>query len=46
MQTGFTRYARSPEKQSIRQAIEHLFAKNRDIRPLCLLPARPMKVLW
>lgn len=36
----------SPEKQSILQAIEHLFAKKRDIRPLCLLPARPMKVLW
>ena len=36
-------YDEIPEKQSIREAMEHLFAKNRDIRPLCLGPARPMK---
>jgi hypothetical protein len=34
------------EKQSIRQAMEHLLARNREIRPLCLGPARPMKVEW
>jgi len=36
----------SPEKQSIRAANEHLFAKNREMRPLCFGPALPMKVEW
>ena len=35
-----------PEKQSIREAIVHLFAKNRDILPLFLAPARPIKEEW
>ena len=35
-----------PEKQSIREAIEHLLAKNREIRPLCFGPALPIKVEW
>lgn len=34
-----------PEKQSMRDAIEHLFARKREIRPLFLDPARPMNVL-
>ena len=33
------------EKQSIREAIEHLLARKREMRPLFLVPARPMKVL-
>lgn len=33
------------EKQSIREAIEHLLARNLEIRPLFLVAARPMKVL-
>merc|ERR1712019_11834 len=36
----------SSEKQSILQAIEALLAKNREIRPLFLLAARPIKVEW
>ena len=35
-----------PEKQSMREAMEHLLARKREIRPLCLGPARPMKVEW
>lgn len=35
-----------PEKQSIREAILHLFARYRDMRPLFLAAARPMKVEW
>jgi hypothetical protein len=31
-----------PEKQSIRDAMDNLFAKNRDIRPLNFGPAFPM----
>ena len=31
---------------SIRLAIAHLFARTRDIRPLFLEAARPMKVEW
>ena len=33
-----------PEKQSMREAIEHLLARYLDILPLFLAPARPMKV--
>mmetsp|Transcript_23949 Transcript_23949/g.40163 ORF Transcript_23949/g.40163 Transcript_23949/m.40163 type:complete len:120 (+) Transcript_23949:2856-3215(+) len=33
-------------KQSMRDAIEHLFARYRDIRPLFFAPALPMKVEW
>jgi hypothetical protein len=36
----------SSEKQSILEAIEHLFAKNREILPLFLGPALPMKDEW
>lgn len=36
----------SPEKQSIREAIVHLFAKYLEMRPLFLAAARPMKVEW
>merc|ERR1712108_79264 len=36
----------SSEKQSMRQAIEALLAKKREIRPLFLAAARPMKVEW
>ena len=35
-----------PEKQSILEAIEHLFAKYLEIRPLFLVPARPIKDEW
>lgn len=35
-----------PEKQSIREAILHLFARYREMRPLFLAAARPMKVEW
>jgi hypothetical protein len=34
------------EKLSIREAIAHLLARNRLIRPLCFGPARPMNVEW
>ena len=33
-------------KQSIRDAMEHLLAKNREIRPLFLAAARPIKEEW
>jgi hypothetical protein len=36
----------SPEKQSILEAMEHLLAKYLDMRPLFLMPARPIKVEW
>jgi hypothetical protein len=36
----------SPEKQSILDAIEHLLAKYLEMRPLFLIPARPIKVEW
>ena len=36
----------SSEKQSIREAIEHLFARYREIRPLFFCCARPMKEEW
>ena len=36
----------SPEKQSIRDAIEHLLARYLEIRPLFLAPARPINVEW
>lgn len=36
----------SPEKQSIREAIVHLFARYLEMRPLFLAAARPMKVEW
>lgn len=36
----------SPEKQSIREAIVHLFARYLEILPLFLAAARPMKVEW
>jgi hypothetical protein len=32
------------EKQSILEAMEHLLARKREMRPLFLVPARPMKV--
>ena len=35
---------RVPEKQSIREAIDVLFARKRDMRHLNLGPARPMNV--
>ena len=35
-----------PVKQSILEAIEHLLARKRDILPLFLVPARPMKDEW
>ena len=35
-----------PEKQSILDAIEHLFARNREMRPLNFGPALPMKDEW
>ena len=35
-----------PLKQSMRDAMEHLLARYREIRPLFLAPARPMKVEW
>lgn len=35
-----------PEKQSILEAIEHLFAKYLEIRPLFLVPARPINDEW
>ena len=43
---GSDRSAIIPEKQSIREAIEHLLAKNREMRPLCFGPALPIKVEW
>lgn len=36
----------SPEKQSILDAMEHLLAKYREMRPLFLVPALPIKVEW
>lgn len=36
----------SPEKQSMREAIVHLFARYLEMRPLFLAAARPMKVEW
>jgi hypothetical protein len=33
-------------KQSILEAMEHLFAKYLEILPLFLVPARPIKVEW
>ena len=35
-----------PEKQSILDAILHLFARYREMRPLFFAAARPMKVEW
>lgn len=35
-----------PEKQSILEAMEHLFAKYLEMRPLFLVPARPMNDEW
>lgn len=35
-----------PAKQSILDAIEHLFAKYLEMRPLFLVPALPMKDEW
>ena len=35
-----------PEKQSILEAIEHLFAKYLEMRPLFEVAARPMKEEW
>lgn len=35
-----------PEKQSIREAIEHLFARYRANRPLLRAEARPIKEEW
>lgn len=37
---------RSPEKQSIREAMVHLFARYLEMRPLFLAAARPIKVEW
>lgn len=34
----------APEKQSMRDAMVHLLAKYREMRPLFLAAARPMKV--
>ena len=34
------------EKQLIREAILHLFARYREMRPMFLAAARPMKVEW
>ena len=34
------------EKQSIHEAILHLFARYREMRPMFLAAARPMKVEW
>lgn len=42
----FTRSNRSPEKQSMREAMVHLFARYLEMRPLFLAAARPMKVEW
>ena len=36
----------SPEKQSILEAMEHLFAKYLEIRPLFLTLARPINDEW
>lgn len=36
----------SPEKQSMREAMVHLLARYREMRPLFLAAARPMKVEW
>ena len=36
----------SPEKQSTLDAIEHLLARKREMRPLFFWPARPMNVEW
>jgi len=33
-------------KQSIREAMEHLLAKNLEIRPLFFAPARPINEEW
>ena len=30
----------------MREAMEHLLARKREMRPLCLGPARPMKDEW
>jgi len=35
-----------PAKQSIRDAMEHLLARYREIRPLFFVAARPMNVEW
>lgn len=35
-----------PEKQSIRDAMEHLFARYREIRPLFFVLALPMNEEW
>lgn len=35
-----------PEKQSMREAMVHLLARYREMRPLFLAAARPMKVEW
>ena len=34
------------EKHSVREAVLHLFARYREMRPLFLAAARPMKVEW
>jgi hypothetical protein len=36
----------SPEKQSMRDAMEHLLARYREIRPLFFVEALPMKEEW
>ena len=41
-----TSHDHSPLKQSILDAMEHLFAKYREILPLFLGPALPMKEEW
>lgn len=44
--TNFFKEFHPPEKQSIREAIVHLFAKYLEMRPLFFAAARPMKVEW
>lgn len=39
-------HSRSPEKQSMREAMVHLLARYLEMRPLFLAAARPMKVEW
>ena len=46
MQTKFKFIISIPAKQSILEAMEHLFAKYLDIRPLFFTPARPIKDEW
>ena len=46
IQNKIEAYDHLPAKQSILDAMEHLFARYLEIRPLFLVPARPIKEEW